>query len=109
MNLNRRIAKSLLVLTIASVFSTAALADTRPDIATQQVATLPAISQQGQQAFMDVVAARQDLFEAHVDQAKQQLAAAESALQTAQTDKTAYLKSARDLRGQDGKLMQVSA
>ena len=109
MNLNRRIAKSLLVLTIASVFSTAALADTRPDIATQQVATLPAISQQGQQAFMGVVAARQDLFEAHVDQAKQQLAAAESALQTAQTDKTAYLKSARDLRGQDGKLMQVSA
>lgn len=109
MNLNRRIAKSLLVLTLASVFSTAALADTRPDIATQQVATLPAISQQGQQAFMDVVAARQDLFEAHVDQAKQQLAAAESALQTAQTDKTAYLKSARDLRGQDGKLMQVSA
>lgn len=109
MNLNRRITKSLLVLTIASVFSTAALADTRPDIATQQVATLPAISQQGQQAFMDVVAARQDLFEAHVDQAKQQLAAAESALQTAQTDKTAYLKSARDLRGQDGKLMQVSA
>ena len=109
MNLNRRIAKSLLVLTIASVFSTAALADTRPDIATQQVATLPAISQQGQQAFMDLVAARQDLFEAHVDQAKQQLAAAESALQTAQTDKTAYLKSARDLRGQDGKLMQVSA
>lgn len=109
MNLNRRIAKSLLVLTIASVFSTAALADTRPDIATQQVATLPAISQQGQQAFMDVVAARQDLFEAHVDQAKQQLAAAESALQTAQTDKTAYLKSAGDLRGQDGKLMQVSA
>ena len=55
MNLNRRIAKSLLVLTIASVFSTAALADTRPDIATQHVATLPAISQQGQQAFMDVV------------------------------------------------------
>ena len=109
MNLNRRIAKSLLVLTIASVFSTAALADTRPDIATQQVATLPAISQQGQQAFMGVVAARQDLFEAHGDQAKQQLAAAESALQTAQTDKTAYLKSARDLRGQDGKLMQVSA
>ncbi|MBB2895783.1 YfdX family protein [Pseudomonas sp. AS2.8] len=109
MNLNRRITKSLLVLTIASVFSTAALANTRPDIATQQVATLPAISQQGQQAFMDVVAARQDLFEAHVDQAKQQLAAAESALQTAQTDKTAYLKSARDLRGQDGKLMQVSA
>jgi len=109
MNLNRRIAKSLLVLTIASVFSTAALADTRPDIATQQVATLPAISQQGQQAFMDVVAARQDLFEAHVDQAKQHLAAAESALQTAQTDKTAYLKSARDLRGQDGKLRQVSA
>ena len=109
MNLKPRIAKSLLVLTIAAVFSTAALADTRPDIATQQVATLPAISQQGQQAFMDVVAARQDLFEAHVDQAKQQLAAAESALQTAQTDKTAYLKSARDLRGQDGKLMQVSA
>lgn len=35
MNLNRRIAKSLLVLTIASVFSTAALADTRPDAATQ--------------------------------------------------------------------------
>ena len=109
MNLKPRIAKSLLVLTLASVFSTAALADTRPDIATQQVATLPTISQQGQQAFMDVVAARQDLFEAHVDQAKQQLAAAERALQTAQTDKTAYLKSARDLRGQDGKLMQVSA
>lgn len=109
MNLNRRIAKSLLVLTIASVFSTAALADPRPDIATQQVATLPAISQQGQQAFMDVVAARQDLFEAHVDQAKQQLGAAESALQSAQTDKTAYLKSASDLRGQDGKLMQVAA
>ena len=109
MNLKRRIAKSLLALTIASVFSTAALADTRPDIATQQVATLPAISQQGQQAFMDVVAARQDLFEAHVDQAKRQLAAAESALQTAQTDKTAYLKPARDLRGQDGKLMQISA
>ncbi len=109
MNLNRRIAKSLLVLTIASVFSTAALADTRPDVATQQVATLPAISQQGQSAFRDVIAARQDLFEGHVDQAKQQLGAAESALQTAQTDKTAYLKSAKDLRGQDGKLMQVSA
>ncbi|QNQ99631.1 hypothetical protein BGI51_19375 [Pseudomonas oryzihabitans] len=109
MNLNRRIAKSLLVLSIASVFSTAALADTRPDVATQQVATLPAISQQGQSAFRDVIAARQDLFEGHVDQAKQQLGAAESALQTAQTDKTAYLKSAKDLRGQDGKLMQVSA
>ena len=108
MNLNRRIAKSLLVVAIASVFSTAALADTRPDVASQQVATLPAISQQGQQAFMEVVAARQDLYDGHVDQAKQQLGAAESALQTAQTDKTAYMKSAKDLRGQDGKLMQVS-
>lgn len=108
MNLNRRIAKSLLVLTIASVFSTAALADSRPDVATQQVATLPAISQQGQQAFQEVIAARHDLYEGHVDQAKQQLSAAESALQAAQTDKTAYLKAAKDLRGQPGQPLKVA-
>ncbi|WP_323149961.1 YfdX family protein [Pseudomonas oryzihabitans] len=108
MNLNRRIAKSLLVLTIASVFSTAALADARPDVASQQVATLPAISQQGQSAFKDVIAARQDLFEGHVDQAKQQLRAAESALQTAQTDKTVYMKAAKDLRGQTGQAVPVA-
>ncbi|QDD88470.1 YfdX family protein [Pseudomonas oryzihabitans] len=108
MNLNRRFTKGILVVAIASLFSSAAFADTRPDVASQQVATLPVISQQGQKAFMDVVAARQDLFNGQTDQAKQQLNAAESALHLAQTDNTAYMKAAKDLRGQNGQAVKVA-
>jgi hypothetical protein len=65
-NPNRRIVKSLVARPPLRSFH-CRLADARPDVATQQVATLPAVSQQGQSALKNVIAARQGVFESHVE------------------------------------------
>jgi len=101
MNVKNKLAKSMLVAAIVAACSSAAVYAATEAPTPNELSSFQALSTQGQKAFVDISAARVELFQGHPKKAEEQVKAAQHALKLAQSDNTSFMKAAKDLNAKD--------